>query len=138
MIESWVNDQKKNLSRPVSKSLWVSKPPLKALRPSLRYWRMLPTGSMMTTISEKKHLGRVASLGCSICKRPAEVHHIIRGRYAAGRKSSHYRTIPLCPEHHRTGDSGVAIHAGLQSWEANFGSEEHYLAATIDALRDLP
>ena len=35
--------------------------------------------------------------------------------------------IPLCPEHHRTGGKGVAIHAGQKTWEAIFGTEEELI-----------
>jgi len=35
--------------------------------------------------------------------------------------------IPLCPEHHRDGDRGTAIHAGRESFEARFGTEQELL-----------
>jgi len=35
--------------------------------------------------------------------------------------------IPLCPEHHRHGGRGVAIHAGRETWEARFGTERELL-----------
>ena len=55
----------------------------------------------MTTAAEKAHMGRVAALGCCLCRRygwygtPAEVHHIRTGT-GAGKRASHYDTIPLC------------------------------------------
>jgi hypothetical protein len=59
----------------------------------------------------KRHLARVASLGCALCKRigyddtPSEVHHL---RDGAGmqQRASDWLTMPLCPEHHR-GSRGV-------------------------------
>lgn len=63
------------------------------------------------TKDEKKYLARVAELGCIICDRlgypgtPAEIHHI-RTHTGAGKRASHYDTLPLCPEHHR-GNTGV-------------------------------
>lgn len=77
------------------------------------------------TKAEKAHLNRVAEMGCIICKRPAEIHHI--GNGAMGKQASNYEVIPLCPEHHRTGGYGVAVHAGRKAWEANFGSERDLL-----------
>src|ERR1700730_8967654 len=59
---------------------------------------------------ELEYMGRVARLGCAICRRmgfedsPAEVHHKRAGQ---GRmRASHYETIPLCYEHHR-GNTGI-------------------------------
>ena len=69
------------------------------------------------TKDEKRHLQRVADLGCIVCrnvyfrKTAAEIHHIRAGQGMAQR-ASHFETIPLCPRHHRTGGYGVAIHAG--------------------------
>ena len=63
------------------------------------------------TADEKKHLSRVADLGCAVCRRmgfpgtPAEIHHKRAGT-GAGRRSSHWDVMPLCLEHHR-GNTGV-------------------------------
>ena len=73
------------------------------------------------TKAEKIHLGRVAALGCALCRRngwgetPAEIHHLRTGT-GAGRKASHYDAIPLCPDHHRLGN--MALHVmGRKAWE---------------------
>jgi hypothetical protein len=63
------------------------------------------------TKAEREYLSRVADLGCILCKHlgyegtPAEIHHIRTGT-GAGRRASHYDTLPLCPEHHR-GQTGL-------------------------------
>lgn len=87
----------------------------------------------MTTLAEKKHMGRVAELGCSICRRegnegtPAELHHP-RGGVGMGQRSKHFDVIPLCPLHHR-GD--VGIHGmGRKAFEAHHGFTE------LDLLKD--
>jgi len=87
----------------------------------------------MVTKATKRHLDRVASLGCLICERPAVIHHIRTGQ-GAGQRASDYLTIPLCPDHHTQGGSGVAIHAGQKTWEALYGSELDHLADTIRRL----
>ena len=71
------------------------------------------------TKAESSHMGTVAGLGCIICKRPAEIHHLP----GMGMRASHFHTIPLCPEHHRNGNIGVAVHSGRRSFERNFGTE---------------
>lgn len=82
--------------------------------------------------AESDYMGKVAALGCAICRRrgidpaiPAEVHHRRTG-IGLGR-SSHYETIPLCHEHHR-GNTG--IHGmGRRAWEVRHGVTEMDLVA---------
>lgn len=83
--------------------------------------------------AERRHLARVATMGCCVCRMPAEVHHITTG-VGMGQRASHYDTIPLCHRHHRTGGHGVAIHAGKRTWEKNHGTETEHLQRTREAL----
>jgi len=84
---------------------------------------------------ERQHLDRVARLGCIVCRNlgyadsPAEIHHP-RAGVGAGRRSSHYNAIPLCPAHHRTGGYGVAIHAGIEEFERRYSTEAELLEQT--------
>jgi hypothetical protein len=87
------------------------------------------------TAAEREHMGAVAGLCCIVCRNlgygdsPAEVHHV---RYLAGggQRSGNLDTIPLCPQHHRLGGYGVAIHAGREEWERRYGTEAELLAQT--------
>ncbi|WP_416052806.1 Ref family recombination enhancement nuclease [Cupriavidus basilensis] len=91
--------------------------------------------------AEKRYMGRVAALGCAVCKRlgydvegmQAAVHHRIRGRGGWGRTSS-YQTIPVCGAHHQ--HSGEGIHdMGDTEYQAHFGfSEFDLLTDTQTAL----
>jgi hypothetical protein len=89
--------------------------------------------------AEKLHLSRVSSLCCVVCRNeglgesPAEIHHCSKGTGLAVR-ADNYHTIPLCHIHHRTGGHGIAIHAGRQSWEAAYGTEQELLAQTLREL----
>jgi len=71
-------------------------------------------------------MAEVASLGCAICGRPAQVHPVyvpglgIRANHIGG-------TFPLCPDHHLDGGYGVAIHAGRKHWVAIYGTEQQFL-----------
>lgn len=86
----------------------------------------------------KRHMGRVAELGCSLCHQlyeahtPAEVHHIRDGQGAAQRASD-FLTVPLCPEHHR-GASG--LHGlGVKGFYTRYRLQElDLLAWTIERL----
>lgn len=89
--------------------------------------------------SEKLYLSRVAGLGCIVCKNlnlgetPAEIHHIRTGQ-GVGQRADNFKVIPLCHTHHRNGGHGVAIHAGRQSWEDNYGTETELLVQVLYEL----
>ncbi|EGT0647627.1 DUF968 domain-containing protein [Citrobacter braakii] len=91
--------------------------------------------------SEKLHLSRVAGLGCIVCKNlklgetPADIHHIRTGQ-GVGQRADNFKVIPLCSIHHRQGGHGIAIHAGRQSWENNFGTETELLVQVLYELGD--
>ena len=82
------------------------------------------------TAAEKRHMERVASLGCAICGTPAQVHHIREGQ-GIGQRASHFLTIPLCQFHH-TG--GLGIHSDPRKFRNLYGSELYLLAQTIKKL----
>ena len=90
------------------------------------------------TNDERKHLDKVAGLGCILSRHygypdtPAEIHHIRTGT-GAGRKASHYETIPLSPHFHRL--SNEAFHVmGRKAWERHHGVTELEL---LELVRDL-
>ena len=88
--------------------------------------------------SEKEHIKKVLSLGCVACKQlgyftpGCEVHHI--GNGAMGKRASNFEIIPLCPTHHRIGGYGVAVHAGRQAWEKQFGTEQDLLKMVMGSI----
>jgi len=62
----------------------------------------------------RTYLMHVASLGCLICGRESQAHHLIhRVGHGVGLKASDDKTIPLCPVHHSE------LHAN--------GNEQRYL-----------
>lgn len=78
----------------------------------------------------RDYLHAVRLMGCAICHgSPSEAHHCFHGRYSSG-KASHFDAIPLCEIHHRTGGHGVAIHAGKETWAANFGEDHKHIGHT--------
>ena len=91
------------------------------------------------TNEERRHLNRVAALGCMVCRRlhgshdpgPVEIHHKRAGT-GAGRRSSHFDAMPLCPEHHRgkTGLHGL----GTKGFPKHWGFDEDDL---LQDVRDL-
>ena len=84
------------------------------------------------TKAEKLHMSMVADLGCIICKSPAEIHHIRTGQ--GHMRATHFEVIPLCPNHHRNGNIGTALHAGIKSFESNYGTELSLLEKTREFL----
>ncbi len=84
--------------------------------------------------AEKSHMGKVSAMGCIVCLHcngihdtPAVVHHV-RVKHGWGR-SSHFLTIPLCPEHH---DGATGVHSmGRVEFEAMHGYSEIDLLAIV-------
>jgi len=85
--------------------------------------------SIIMTKDERKHYDRIAQHGCIACivlghgYSLCEIHHI-RHQAGIGRKSHWSLAIGLCPAHHRLGGHGVAIHAGVGSFENTVGMTE--------------
>lgn len=89
----------------------------------------------MSSAAEELHLKLVRGLGCIVCGNAAIAHHIRTGPSSGmGKKASDLETIPLCNKHHTTGGYGVAIHAGQEQWEENFGTELELLAMVRSML----
>lgn len=85
----------------------------------------------MSTISEKVHLNRVASLPCILCgANGVQVHHILEGRIK-GRKSGHWTAIPLCPSCH-CGKNG--IHGDQVMLKIHKKTELELLGDTLEAI----
>ncbi|WP_422110732.1 Ref family recombination enhancement nuclease [Burkholderia multivorans] len=79
------------------------------------------------TKAERDYMGRVAALGCAVCRRlglgdtPAIVHHQRTGQ--GWGRASHYRTVGLCPAHHQ--HSGFGVHdMGRAQFEEMYGFSE--------------
>jgi hypothetical protein len=92
------------------------------------------------TAAEKRHLAAVGRMGCIACEQhgyentPAEVHHV-RVAHGWGR-SSHYATIPLCPQCHRHGP--LAVHRlSRADFALAHGISELMMLALIHARMDL-
>lgn len=89
----------------------------------------------MTTVAEKRHMSRVAELGCVVCRNlghgptPAELHHPRTG-VGKGQRSSNMDVLPICPFHHRLGGHGEAFHSGQKTWQAKYGTEAELLEQT--------
>ena len=88
--------------------------------------------------AEKQHCARVAGLGCILCRlkgcedSPAEVHHIRTGT-GAGKRSSHFDTIGLCPTHHRLGNEALHV-MGRKAFERYHGITELELLVWVKEL----
>lgn len=91
----------------------------------------------MSNADGKRHMGRVAALGCVVCRNealgesPANAHHI--NCHAMGRRAGDDETIPLCPVHHQYGDGTakfdghIAVHRSLGEFERRYGTERELL-----------
>ena len=83
------------------------------------------------TAAEKRHMGKVAEMGCLICQAPAQVHHV--HGHAFGSKSN-WRVVPLCYLHHHMGPFGHCVHMGTKTFEKNYMTQEAMLAIVNERL----
>jgi hypothetical protein len=91
------------------------------------------------TKDEREHYGRIARLGCILCRHlgygesPCEIHHCRR----FGGKRANAPVIGLCPEHHR-GNTGV--HGlGAKGFEKHYKiGQEELLEMTERLLIEIP
>ena len=90
----------------------------------------------VATRLEREHLSKVASLGCLVCQRPANVHHIRPVGLGMGMRSGHYQTIPLCRNHHQ---GQFSIHNCKKEFEAMYGTEQlilHQVNKQLELMED--
>ena len=64
-------------------------------------------------------MDRVAALGCIICRRPAEIHHV---KFGINNRDN-MRVIPLCLYHHRAAPFGECIENGKRTFESKYATE---------------
>ena len=58
------------------------------------------------TAIERKHMDRVAALGCCVTGRPAVIHHLMKCP-GKRRRRDHRFVVPLAPELHNMGPNSV-------------------------------
>lgn len=84
------------------------------------------------TAEEKRHMKKVAALGCIVCLlfeevfTPASIHHM-EGKTKPG---AHFKALPLCFRHHQEGsccDEWVSRHPHKARFEERYGTEEQLL-----------
>ena len=99
----------------------------------------------MPTKAEKQYMGRVADLGCAVCRRmgypgtPAELHHKRAGQGLSNR-ASNWQVIPLCPEHHRgsTGVHGLGTRGFAKHWGYDEDALLEDVRAAIEETYEVP
>ena len=83
-----------------------------------------------------KRFDLLSQLGCCICGRPPQIHHLTGIKYKGmGQKADDKYTIPLCMDHH-TGAEGIHT-LGKRPWEAKYGTQEELLEQTEQRLERL-
>ena len=91
----------------------------------------------MPSKKEKDHMDKVASFGCIICyllgfeESPTELHHLQEGR--VGKRSSHFKVIPLCPKHHRIGKD--SYHYSPKNFKEKWGTQEKLLEKVLTYVK---
>jgi len=85
----------------------------------------------MTTAANKRHMDRVADLGCVVCGGPAAIHHVKPEKRRPEDERHVWRddryVLPLCPRHHQGHGWGVSLHDGEAEWDARHGPQADLL-----------
>ncbi|MGL5735474.1 MAG: Ref family recombination enhancement nuclease [Beijerinckiaceae bacterium] len=104
----------------------MKRAPIKAKRDKPRrnegrvlHIRMKPKTKAVPTADEKKHMDRVAALGCLVCGGQASLHHVMKA-LGKVRRRDHRFVVPLCREHHQ-GDKGVHGLGSEKAFTALYG-----------------
>jgi hypothetical protein len=105
---------------------------------SLKPRSKLTSRPRSVTKCERDHMGRVAELGCILCRHlrlgatPAIVHHLRTGQ--GKMRAPNWLTLPLCPAHHQ--HSGYGVHdMGRRQFYERYGiSEVGLLEHTLELL----
>jgi hypothetical protein len=84
---------------------------------------------------ERKLLEWVKHQPCSVCNKPGPsiAHHIGTGM---GRKKDHFRTIPLCEDHHSPYKPNGLHALSRRVWEKAFGVTEEELLGQLQNRRE--
>ena len=82
--------------------------------------------SKITKAERKARFNALSQYGCCVCRRPAEIHHLVGLKYSGmAQKAQDEITIPLCVEHHR-GAQGIH-QIGQRTWESAYGEQDYHL-----------
>ena len=82
--------------------------------------------NMITKAARKARFNALSQYGCCVCRRPAEIHHLVGLKYSGmAQKAQDEITIPLCVEHHR-GAQGIH-QIGQRTWESAYGEQDYHL-----------
>jgi hypothetical protein len=89
-----------------------------------------PVVERVPLADEKRHMDRVAALGCLLCGQPAQLHHVREGQ-GMSQRASNFLVVPLCEPHH-TGSAG--LHGlGSRGFERRYRMDEMDLLAIVIA-----
>ena len=84
------------------------------------------------TKAENDYMDAVRELGCLICGRYAQIHHVTGHAYGS---RSNLRVLPICADHHQNNAYGHALHNGTKTFEANYMTQAEMLAEVDRRLK---
>lgn len=82
-------------ARPLARPVPLDEPRERVLGGSSR-----PVPKPLPPARSTTHLERVRAMSCCVCARPGPSHAHHHGPRGVGQKTSDFRTVPLCAEHH--------------------------------------
>lgn len=109
------------------------KSPLKA-KTGLKRTKMKRKGRKPPTSEQKRRHDAIRELGCVICGRPGNIHHI-REDLGMGQAVDHDRIICLDYDHHQSEEAGaISIHGTPMLFQETYGTESELEQKTIQRL----
>jgi hypothetical protein len=88
------------------------------------------------TALEKRHINRVATLGCLVSGRPATIHHVTGYADRMGRlPRSHQRIVPLAPEYHQAVFDSASMPVSVERLGHRGFFQEHGIDLLAEAER---
>lgn len=86
---------------------------------------------------ERRHMNRVAALGCLVCGGEATIHHVTGYADRIGRlPRSHMNVVPLCPPHHQIiYDSQIHFPQSVEALGHRGFYQEHGIDLLAEAKR---
>ena len=91
--------------------------------------------------SDIEFQGRIASIGCIVCRNNGIENDYVSIHHITGRssKSAHRQVLPLCANHHQIADTQkperwFALHANKAKFEKEYGSQNELYEQCIEIL----
>ena len=91
------------------------------------------------TAAERRHMDKVAALGCIACRKDGMHNPYVSLHHVDGRtkQGAHFRVLPLCAGHHQDGTGApglIAVHPWKARFQERYGTQQDLLREVAQLL----